>query len=75
MIVTMLMWLALIYIACVVIWHLFVAIAMIFKGYADRGWSGAIGMAIVIFLINLWNFSKFAFGLLIIILVVRGCSK
>ena len=75
MIVNILLWLALVYIVCVVIWRLVMAIIMIIGGYGEHGWGGAIGMAVISFLMNLWDLAKFAFGLLIIALIIRGCSR
>lgn len=75
MIVHVLLWLALIYIVCVVVWRLIMAIIMIIGGYSENGWGGAIGMAVISFLMNLWDLAKFAFGLLIIVLIIRGCSR
>jgi hypothetical protein len=35
----------------------------------EEGWAGAV----FAFFINLWDLTKFAFGILILILIVRGC--
>lgn len=75
MIVNILIWLALIYIVCVVIWRLILAIFAIISGYAEHGWGGAIGMAALSFLMALWDLAKFVLSLLIVALIIRGCSR
>lgn len=68
-------WLAVFYIVGVVLWRLFIAIIMISSGYSEKGWMGAVGAAALNFFVNLWDLGKFAFTLLIITLIFRGCSK
>ena len=67
-------WLAVAYIAIVVLYRLVMAIMMIIGGYAEAGFGGAIMQAAIVFLINLWSLAKFAFMMLIIVLVIRGCG-
>ena len=59
------LWLLIIYIAFVVLWRLFLSIMLI----VEEGWAGAV----FAFFINLWDLTKFAFGILILILIVRKC--
>jgi hypothetical protein len=73
MIWKILLWGSLIYIVCVVIWRLFIALTTIIEGYAEKGWAGAVRMAIVNFFFNVWDLAKFAFTVLILVLIVRGC--
>jgi len=75
MIGTILLWVSLIYIVCVVLWRLFIAIMMIVSGYSEEGWAGAIGAAVINFLVNLWDLAKFAFMILILALIIRGCAR
>jgi hypothetical protein len=75
MIWTILLWLAAIYIICVVLGRLFIAILMIIEGYAEHGLGGAIAAAFLNFLFNLWDLAKFAFMILIFTLIIQGCAK
>jgi hypothetical protein len=74
MVLTVLMWLAVLYIAGVVVWRLYVATTLAIGGYKESGWGGAVQYAIINLLISLWDLGKFAFGILIVILIVRGCA-
>jgi len=67
-------WITIIYIGGVVLWHLFFFVLVIFEGYSDSGFLGAIGGAIGGFLFGIWNLAKFAFGILIFALIIRACS-
>lgn len=57
--------LIIIYIIGVILWRLFFAIILI----AEEGWVGAL----VVFLWSVWDLAKFAFGILILVLIFRGC--
>ncbi len=73
MVLTVFMWVAVLYIAGVVVWRLYVATTLVIGGYKESGWRGAIQYAIINLLISLWDLAKFAFGMLILILILRGC--
>jgi hypothetical protein len=75
MIWKILFWAAIIYILCIVLWRLFMAIMMILEGYSEGRWRGALVAALINFLFNLWDFAKFAFVVLIFVLIFRGCDK
>jgi len=68
-------WLAVIYIVVVILWRLFVAILSIVEGYSEHGFWGAVGMAVLNLLINVWDFAKFAFTILILVLIIKACAK
>ncbi len=74
MIWKILLWGSLLYIACVVIWRLFIAIIAIIENYGENGLAAAVMTAIVAFFINVWDLAKFAFTLLILILIVKSCG-
>jgi hypothetical protein len=67
-------WITIIYIGGVVLWHLFFLVLMIFEGYSDGGFFGAVGSAIGAFIFGTWNLAKFALGILIFALIIRACS-
>lgn len=75
MILQIIFWLAVIYIIIVVLWRLFVAVMSIIGGYAEHGFWGALGMAAVNLLINVWDLAKFAFTILLLVFVLKTCSK
>ncbi len=74
MIGQILFWLALVYIGIVVLWRIFIAIMMVLESYQEDGLVGAIMAAGLNLLMGIWSFAKFAFTILIVILIIRACS-
>lgn len=72
---TIILWLSIGYVAIVVLWRLFIAAMMIVEGYAEEGGKGAFAAAALNFVINLWDFGKFAFTVLILVLIIRSCRE
>lgn len=75
MIWSIIFWLAVLYIAVVIIWRLILAVLMVVEGYHDSGLGGAIGAAAINLVINIWDIAKFAFLILILAFFLRTCSK
>lgn len=65
---------AIAYIGIVIIWRIFIAIVMIFERYQEEGFLGALIVAGLNLLMGIWDFAKFAFTILIIILIIKACS-
>lgn len=74
MIISLLIWAGLIYIALIVLWRLIVSILMIIEMYADEGIVGAVLAAAMSFIVNVWDLAKFAFTVLVIAFLIRACS-
>lgn len=72
--ISLLIWVGLIYIAVVVIWRLIVSIMMIIEMYAEKGIGGAILAAVLSFVINVWDLAKFALSLIVIAFLIKACS-
>ncbi|KAA0226936.1 hypothetical protein EDS67_18655 [candidate division KSB1 bacterium] len=72
--ISLLIWIGLIYIAVVVIWRLIVSIMMIIQMYAEDGIGGAILAAVLSFVINVWDLAKFALSIIIIAFLIKACS-
>jgi len=74
MILDILLWLGVAYIGLVVLFRLFMSIGMVIGSYQEEGLGGAIAAAVVSLLINIWDLAKFAFVILIIVFILRGCE-
>lgn len=72
--ISLLIWVGVIYIAVVVIWRLIVSIMMIIQMYAEDGIGGAILAAVLSFVINVWDLAKFALSIIIIAFLIKACS-
>jgi hypothetical protein len=67
-------WALIIYFSIIVVWYLIVMIMMIIEEYLDNGFWGAVGSAIGVFLVSVWNLAKFALGIFILVLIIRFFS-
>jgi hypothetical protein len=81
MIGKVILWLVIIYIVGVVLWRLAVAVPIIFTSYKEGGIKGGfigllgvMGMNLLMIIMDIWGFAKFAIGILVILLIIRACS-
>ncbi len=75
MLINLIIWGSILYLLVVVLWRLFVSIIMIIEGWGEAGVRGAIVAALMSFLINVWDLTKFIISVLVIAFIIKACFK
>jgi len=72
-------WCGIIWLAFEILRRLFVSVVLIVSGYKEKGLWGAFVNGMMVFLLNLWEFLKTVFWIILIVIIIsffgRSCGK